>query len=127
MTAGNIAYVFQGKYLIPVAAYFYSALEMLQKVIGHKKFLGGIGGISGIPAFENDNIDISNRQFQYNKIKTIKLANFNDATYGTYKYPQHLNEYGGTYGKQLYNKLVFNRISITLIIDKLESFFKGVI
>ena len=44
--------------------------------------------------------------------------------YGEYKYPQSLLEYGGSYGKKVYNNLSFERISIVLIIEKLEKYFK---
>lgn len=126
ITAGNLAYIFQGRYLIPVSAYFYSALEMINKVLDNKHQLQGIGGIAGLPAFKKDNISIDNFTFQKNKINLLQKINFNDATYKTYKYPNALAEYGGSYGAELYNKLTFERISIILEIEKLERYFKGV-
>lgn len=124
ITAGNLAYIFQGRYLIPVAAYFYSALEMINKILNNKHELQGIGGIAGLPSFKNNNIPISNIDFQKNKNELMKTINFNDVTYGTYKYPSTLSEYGGSYGSQLYNQLTFERISIVLEIEKLERYFK---
>lgn len=124
ITAGNLAYIFQGRYLIPVAAYFYSALEMINKVLNGQHKLQGIGGIAGLPRFENNKLPISNVDFQKNKNKLMKKINFNDVTYGTYKYPSTLSEYGGSYGSQLYNQLTFERISIVLEIEKLERYFK---
>lgn len=127
ITAGNLAYIFQGRYLIPVAAYFYSALEMVNKIndISYGNELRGIGGIAGLPKFKNDKLpSISNEDFQKNKNELIKKINFNDVTYATYKYPSTLVEYGGQYGSQLYNSLSFERISIVLEIEKLEKYFK---
>lgn len=125
ITAGNIAYIFKGKYLIPVAAYFYSALEMLQKVsnTGHKP--QGIGGIAGLPSFKNINtLGITNIEFQENKANLLDKLKYNDNVYKEYKYPQGLLEYGSSYGQKLYNKLSFERISIVLIIDQLDKYFK---
>lgn len=124
ITAGNLAYIFQGKYLIPVAAYFYSALEMIQKILDNTYNLKGIGGISGLPSFKNNSLSIKNDEFQKNKINLLSKLKYNDNIYSEYKYPQGLLEYGGSYGKQLYNNLSFERISIVLIIEKLEKYFK---
>lgn len=124
ITAGNLAYIFQGKYLIPVAAYFYSALEMIQKILDNTYNLKGIGGISGLPSFKNNSLSIKNDEFQKNKINLLSKLKYNDNVYSEYKYPQGLLEYGGSYGKQLYNNLSFERISIVLIIEKLEKYFK---
>ena len=44
--------------------------------------------------------------------------------HGEYKSPQGLLEYGGNYGRQVYNNLTFERISIVLVIEKLEKYFK---
>lgn len=126
MTAGNLAYIFKGKYLIPVAAYFYSALEMMRHVINDigKKDLKGVAGIAGLPGFKNDSLEISNKEFQENKINLLAKLKYNDAVYGEYKYPQGLLEYGSSYGRKLYNSLTFKRISITLLVNQLEKYFK---
>lgn len=125
ITAGNVAYIFKGKYLIPVAAYFYSALEMLQKVLNTGYKPQGIGGIAGLPSFKNINtLGITNIEFQENKANLLDKLKYNDNVYKEYKYPQGLLEYGSSYGQKLYNKLSFERISIVLIIDQLDKYFK---
>lgn len=130
--AGNLAYIFQGKYFIPIAAYLYSAYEMLNKILKNNYRmknttyqLGGIGGISNIPNFKNVDIGINNRTFQREKIeKILPHAKTINKTEKGYKYPEPLLAYGGYYGRRLYNNLKFERINITLIIENLETFFK---
>ena len=125
ITAGNLAYIFKGKYLIPVSAYFFSALEMLQKVLNNNYNLNGIGGIAGLPSFKKVSIPgKTNTEFQKEKINLLSKLKYNDSVYGEYKYPQGLLEYGGNYGRQIYNNLTFERISIVLVIEKLEKYFK---
>ena len=124
ITAGNLAYIFKGKYLIPVSAYFFSALEMLQKVLNNNYNLNGIGGIAGLPSFKKVSIPgKTNTEFQKEKINLLSELEY-DSVHGEYKYPQGLLEYGGNYGRQVYNNLTFERISIVLVIEKLEKYFK---
>lgn len=127
ITAGNLAYIFQGRYLIPVASFFYSSLQMLDNVIKQTE-MKGIGGIHGIPSFKNVELkgfnesSISKEDFQEKKINL--LSKMGSARKGTYKYPEPLVEFGSDYGKDLYNSLFFERISIVLKIGQLEKFFK---
>jgi hypothetical protein len=125
ITEGNIAYVFQGKYLIPVAAYFYSALEMINKILNSEHELQGIGGIAGLPSFKNFNLSIPEEEFQRRKNKIVgKLIESKNLVRKSPKYPQELVSYGGKYGLELYDKLSFDKISIILEMKKLERYFK---
>lgn len=125
ITEGNIAYVFQGKYLIPVAAYFYSALEMINKILNSEHELQGIGGIAGLPSFKNFKLSIPEEEFQRRKNKIVgKLIESKNLVRKSLKYPQELVGYGGKYGLELYDKLSFDKISIILEMKKLERYFK---
>lgn len=124
ITAGNLAYIFQGKYLIPVAAYFYSSLEMLNKLIDNEYILKGIGGIAGLPIMSNNELSINNTMFQSEKIKIISKEAKKGKLTGVYKYPEKLVDYGGKKGIEIYNKISFERISINLTMKRLDEFFK---
>ena len=126
--AGNIAYIFQGKFLIPVAMYFASAYELLYKLqTNSEDFRGsGIGGLS-LPSytnvsneiFSNSQNSLNEIQFQNQKHRIIQKMKYNDNMYGEYRYPQQLLEYGAVAGHDMYNKMSF-KLRITLSLDKLK-------
>lgn len=126
--AGNIAYIFQGKFLIPVAMYFASAYELLYKLQTNSGGFrdSGIGGLS-LPSytnvsneiFSNSQNSLNEIQFQNQKHKIIQKMKYNDNMYGEYRYPQQLLEYGAVAGHDMYNKMSF-KLRITLSLDKLK-------
>lgn len=126
--AGNIAYIFQGKFLIPIAMYFASAYELLYKLqINSEGFRdSGIGGLS-LPSytnvsneiFSNSQNSLNEIQFQNQKHRIIQKMKYNDNMYGEYRYPQQLLEYGAVAGHNMYNKMFF-KLRITLSLDKLK-------
>lgn len=131
---GNIAYIYKGEYLIPVAMYFASAYELLLKlkINGDYRKNSSFGGLS-LPTFseaenvvykENDNI-VDNIKFQTKKHELInklmerlpegqKYEGNRD-----YKYPQDLLNIGKIGGESIYEKMSF-RLHITMYLDKLE-------
>ena len=127
--AGNIAYIFQGKFLIPVAMYFASAYELLYKLQTNSADFrnSGIGGLS-LPSytnisneiFSNSQNSLNEIQFQNQKHKIIQKMKYNDNMYGEYRYPQQLLEYGAVAGHDMYNKMSF-KLRITLSLDKLKN------
>lgn len=126
--AGNIAYIFQGKFLIPVAMYFASAYELLYKLQTNSEGFreSGIGGLS-LPSytnvsneiFSNSQNSLNEIQFQNQKHRIIQKMKYNDNMYGEYRYPQQLLEYGAVAGHDMYNKMSF-KLRITLSLDKLK-------
>lgn len=127
--AGNIAYIFQGKFLIPVAMYFASAYELLYKLQTNSEGFrdSGIGGLS-LPSytnvsneiFSNSQNSLNEIQFQNQKHRIIQKMKYNDNMYGEYRYPQQLLEYGAVAGHDMYNKMSF-KLRITLSLDKLKN------
>ena len=127
--AGNIAYIFQGKFLIPVAMYFASAYELLYKLQTNSADFrnSGIGGLS-LPSYTNVSNEIFSSsqnslneiQFQNQKHRIIQKMKYNDNMYGEYRYPQQLLEYGAVAGHDMYNKMSF-KLRITLSLDKLKN------
>ena len=127
--AGNIAYIFQGKFLIPVAMYFASAYELLYKLQTNSEDFrsSGIGGLS-LPSYTNVSNEIFSSsqnslnevQFQNQKHRIIQKMKYNDNMYGEYRYPQQLLEYGAVAGHDMYNKMSF-KLRITLSLDKLKN------
>ncbi len=126
---GNIAYIFQGKFLIPVAMYFASAYELLYKLQTNSADFrnSGIGGLS-LPSYTNVSNEIFSSsqnslneiQFQNQKHRIIQKMKYNDNMYGEYRYPQQLLEYGAVAGHDMYNKMSF-KLRITLSLNKLKS------
>ena len=131
--AGNIAYIFQGKFLIPIAMYFASAYELLYKLQTNSGDFraSGIGGLS-LPSytnisneiFSNSQNSLNEIQFQNQKHKIIQKMKYNDNIYGEYRYPQQLLEYGAVAGHDMYNKMSF-KLRITLSLNKLKSLLNG--
>lgn len=132
---GNIAYVFKGQYLIPVAMYFASAYELLLKLKingDYRENFSSFGGLS-LPTFseaenivykENDNI-INNIGFQTQKHELIR-EKMKPLPEGQkyegdrdYKYPQDLLNIGKIGGKSMYEKMNF-KLRITMNLKKLE-------
>lgn len=127
--AGNVAYIFQGKFLIPIAMYFASAYELLYKLQTNSGDFraSGIGGLS-LPSytnisneiFSNSQNSLNEIQFQNQKHRIIQKMKYNDNMYGEYRYPQQLLEYGAVAGHDMYNKMSF-KLRITLSLNKLKS------
>lgn len=129
---GNIAFIFQGKYLIPVATFFVSAYNILIQLKERfnsqdKQFNNTIGGLS-MPTFNeikkdvlsSEKINMSNREYQENKINLLETGKYNDWLYGEYKYPMTLVEYGQSAGQKVADALSF-RLRITLQLKAIEN------
>lgn len=136
---GNMAYVYQDRFLIPVAAFLVSAYSLvaffedegdIEKAM--KKVPGGLS----LPAFtntrdmsltENNNISLVNlnRKIQQSKIRTIHDLSTRTQAYNdkVYKYPDNLITLGSHFGEKIYNQLKF-KLRITLYLNKLESLMK---
>lgn len=136
---GNIAYIYQTQYLIPVAAFFVSAYDMLSKLIKWSRKIGdaAIGGLN-LPTFEGQTFKIKTDSKEVeeqivnwdkhtlynNKIGIIdELGKSGNLVKGVHHYPDELLEYGSQYGERIYNNISF-RLRITLFIDKIQKLLK---
>lgn len=119
---GNSAYIYQGKYFIPITAFFYSAYNLLLQVYQNKK-ASGIGGLK-TPALDGfDGLD--NKALQRKKIGVVndrKTWEENEAK--VFKYPQQLVDIGKQAGNQLYNQMRIKSIQMVLFINNIENLLR---
>ena len=121
---GNVAYIFQGVYIIPIAMYFAAAYDLLKNIFQNNKetqFASvQITSFSKVQKelFSKDS-GINAIKFQEEKHQIIQNMKSNNSTLGEYKYPQQLLQYGSDAGRSMYNNLAFS-LQVKFQLDKLE-------